>query len=87
MVALDSPVLAAINFSLQSASAQRLWTRHAVSLVFELPLSYEARIASLLPAEKASAEAALAQAEVDLDKTVVRAGVDGLLEFSGRVVA
>ena len=37
----------------------------------------EARISSLLPAEKASAEAALAQAEVDLTKTVVRAGVTG----------
>ncbi|RPH36662.1 MAG: HlyD family secretion protein, partial [Planctomycetota bacterium] len=46
----------------------------------------EARIASLLPAEKASAEAALAQAEVDLDKTVVRAGVDGHMEqFTLRV--
>ena len=30
------------------------------------------RISSLLPAEKASAEAALAQAQVDLDKTVIR---------------
>jgi multidrug resistance efflux pump len=40
----------------------------------------EARISTLLPAEKASAEAALAQAEVDLQKTVVRAGVDGRVE-------
>ena len=38
------------------------------------------RISTLLPAEKASAEAALAQAQVDLDKTVVRAGVDGRVE-------
>jgi multidrug resistance efflux pump len=38
------------------------------------------RIASLLPAQKASAEAALAQAEVELHKTVVRAGVDGRVE-------
>jgi multidrug resistance efflux pump len=46
----------------------------------------EARIATLLPAEKASAEAALAQAEVDLDKTVIRAGVAGRVEqFSLRV--
>src|ERR687897_1740947 len=37
----------------------------------------EARISALLPAEKASAEAELAQAEVDLRKTVVRAGVEG----------
>src|SRR5882757_2630194 len=35
------------------------------------------RVATLLPAEKASAEAALAQAQVDLDKTFVRAGVAG----------
>ena len=40
----------------------------------------EARIATLLPAEKASAEAALAQAEVDLEKTVIRAGVSGRVE-------
>jgi putative ABC transport system permease protein len=40
-------LLAAIDYSLQSASAQRLWTRHAVSLVFPLPLSYKARIASV----------------------------------------
>src|SRR5262249_40613124 len=38
------------------------------------------RIATLLPAEKASAEAALAQAQVELDKTVVRAGVSGQVE-------
>ena len=40
----------------------------------------EARISTLLPAEKASAEAALAQAEVDLQKTVIRAGVSGRVE-------
>ena len=40
-------ILAAIDYSLQSASAQRLWTRHAVSLVFSMPLSYKARIASV----------------------------------------
>src|SRR5215207_1468962 len=46
----------------------------------------EARISSVLPAEKASAEAALAQAELDLDKTVVRAGVSGRVEqFTLRV--
>jgi multidrug resistance efflux pump len=38
------------------------------------------RLSTLLPAEKASAEAALAQAQVDLDKTFVRAGVDGRVE-------
>jgi multidrug resistance efflux pump len=46
----------------------------------------EARLSSLLPAEKASAEAELAQAQVDLDKTVVRAGVGGRVEqFTLRV--
>ncbi|MCS3759642.1 HlyD family secretion protein [Bradyrhizobium centrosematis] len=38
------------------------------------------QISILLPAQKASAEAALAQAQVDLDKTLVRAGVDGRVE-------
>jgi multidrug resistance efflux pump len=40
----------------------------------------EERIATLLPAQKASAEAALAQAQVDLDRTVIRAGVNGQIE-------
>ncbi|MDF2998555.1 MAG: secretion protein HlyD [Xanthobacteraceae bacterium] len=43
----------------------------------------EARISTLLPAEKASAEAALAQAEVELSKTVIRAGVNGHVEQFG----
>jgi multidrug resistance efflux pump len=38
------------------------------------------RLSSQLPADKASAEAALAQAQVELDKTVVRAGVSGQVE-------
>jgi multidrug resistance efflux pump len=38
------------------------------------------RVATLLPAEKASAEAASAQAQVDLDKTFVRAGTAGRVE-------
>jgi multidrug resistance efflux pump len=42
--------------------------------------SVEERISTLLPAEKASAEAALEQAQVELDKTVVRAGVSGRVE-------
>jgi multidrug resistance efflux pump len=46
----------------------------------------ETRISTLLPAEKASAEAELAQAQVELDKTVVRAGVNGQVEqFTLRV--
>jgi multidrug resistance efflux pump len=40
----------------------------------------EVKLSTALPAEKASAEAALAQAQVDLDKTVVRAGIDGRVE-------
>ena len=38
------------------------------------------RVSTLLPAEKASAEAALAEAEVLLDQTIIRAGVDGRVE-------
>lgn len=38
------------------------------------------RVSALLPAEKASAEASLAEAQVDLDKTYVRAGFDGRVE-------
>jgi len=34
----------AVNYNLQSANASRLVTRHAVSLVFNLPLSYKQRI-------------------------------------------
>lgn len=40
----------------------------------------EVQVSTLLPAAKASAEAALDQAQVELDKTVVRAGVDGRVE-------
>jgi multidrug resistance efflux pump len=42
--------------------------------------STEVQVSTLLPAAKASAEAARDQAQVDLDKTVVRAGVDGRVE-------
>jgi multidrug resistance efflux pump len=38
------------------------------------------RISNVIPAEKASAEAELSQAQVDLTKTVVRAGVSGRVE-------
>jgi multidrug resistance efflux pump len=38
------------------------------------------RVSALLPAEKASAEATLAEAQVDLDKTFIRAGVNGRVE-------
>ena len=46
----------------------------------------ETRLSTLLPAQKASADAALKQAQVELDKLVVYAGVSGLVEqFSLRV--
>jgi multidrug resistance efflux pump len=38
------------------------------------------RVTGLLPAEKASAQAAMAEAQADLDKTTIRAGVDGRVE-------
>jgi multidrug resistance efflux pump len=40
----------------------------------------EMKLTTLLPAEKASAEAARQQAQVELDKMIVRAGVDGRVE-------
>jgi multidrug resistance efflux pump len=40
----------------------------------------QTKISTLLPAERASAEAALAQAEAELAKTVVRAGFNGHVE-------
>jgi multidrug resistance efflux pump len=46
----------------------------------------ESRLSALLPAQKTSAESALAQAQVDLSKTVIRAGVSGRVEqFALRV--
>jgi multidrug resistance efflux pump len=46
----------------------------------------EERLSTFLPATKASAEAQLNQAEVELEKTVIRAGVSGRVEqFSLRV--
>jgi len=48
--------------------------------------SANAKLSTQLPADKESAEAALAQAQVDLDKTVIRAGVSGRVEqFTLRV--
>lgn len=40
-------VLEAVNWSLRSANASRLVTRHSVSLAFNLPLAYEQKIAAL----------------------------------------
>jgi multidrug resistance efflux pump len=42
--------------------------------------SAETRITSVLPAQKASAEAQLAAAKVELDKMTIRAGVDGRVD-------
>jgi multidrug resistance efflux pump len=42
--------------------------------------SAEERVATFLPAKKASAQSELSQAEVDLEKTTVRAGVTGRVE-------
>lgn len=52
----------------------------AVSTATANKATVETQISSVLPAQKASAEAQLAQAQVELNKTVVRAGVDGTLE-------
>ncbi|CAH1672064.1 Multidrug resistance efflux pump [Hyphomicrobiales bacterium] len=58
----------------------------ALAAAVSAKTSAETRISTLLPAEKASAEAALAQAQADLDKTVIRAGVTGRVEqFTLRV--
>jgi multidrug resistance efflux pump len=40
----------------------------------------ETKISTLLPAQKASAEATLAQAQVELDKTIIRAGTAGMVQ-------
>jgi multidrug resistance efflux pump len=42
--------------------------------------SAETKVSTLLPADKASAEAELAQAQVGYEKTFIRAGVDGRVE-------
>jgi multidrug resistance efflux pump len=42
--------------------------------------SAEVQVSTLLPASRASAQAELAQAQVELDKTVIRAGIDGRVE-------
>ena len=42
--------------------------------------STEVQVSTLLPASKSSVEAELAQAQVELDKTSIRAGVDGRVE-------
>jgi multidrug resistance efflux pump len=62
---------------LQNVVAQRLG---GVDAAVSSKQAVETRISTLLPAQKASAQAALAQAQVELDKTVIRAGVAGRVE-------
>lgn len=58
----------------------------AVSAARAARQAADIKVSTVLPAQKASAEAALAEAQVELDKTVVRAGVDGRVEqFALRV--
>lgn len=57
--------------------------RGAVDAVNAKKRTLETQISALLPAQKASAEAAKAQAQVELDKTVVRAGVSGTIQQFG----
>jgi len=52
----------------------------AIAAATSAKKSIEEKISSLLPSQKATAEAALNQAQVELDKTWVRAGVDGRVE-------
>ena len=54
--------------------------RGAVDAAIANKATLETRIQALLPAQKASAEAALAQAEVELTKMMVRAGVSGTVQ-------
>jgi multidrug resistance efflux pump len=68
---------------LEVAAATR---KGAVDAATSTKQGVQTRISTLLPAQKASAEAALAEAQVDLDKTVIRAGVTGQVEqFALRV--
>lgn len=52
----------------------------AVTAALANKQTLEERITTLYPAQRASAEAALQQAQVELDKTVVRAGVAGRVQ-------
>ncbi len=52
----------------------------AVAAVLASKQTVETQISSVLPAQRASAEASLAEAQVEFEKTTVYAGVDGTLE-------
>ena len=61
--------------------AVQVQTREAgVEAARAAQLGIQARIDEVIPAQRASAEAALAQAQAELDKTVIRAGVAGRVE-------
>jgi multidrug resistance efflux pump len=55
-------------------------TQGSVAAATAAKQAAEIRVSAVLPAEKASAEAERAQAQVDLEKTVIRAGVGGRVE-------
>jgi multidrug resistance efflux pump len=55
-------------------------TQGAVNAATASKLVAETRLSTVLPAERASAESALSQAQVELDKTTIRAGVSGRVE-------
>jgi multidrug resistance efflux pump len=55
-------------------------TKGTVAAATAAQRAAEVRLSTVLPAEKASAEAQLAQAQVDLDKMTIRAGVNGRVE-------
>ncbi len=58
----------------------------AITVATAAKQNAEERISTLLPAEKATAEAELGQGQVELNKTMIRAGVNGRVEqFSLRV--
>ncbi|EJJ24996.1 HlyD family secretion protein [Rhizobium sp. CF142] len=54
--------------------------RGMVSAAYANKETLQTKLSVLLPAQKASAEAALAAAQVELDKTVVKAGVSGTVQ-------
>ena len=61
--------------------AVQVQTREAgVAAAQAAKLAVEARLNEQLPAQRASAEAALAQADAELAKTIIRAGVTGRVE-------
>ncbi|MCY1222752.1 efflux pump membrane protein [compost metagenome] len=58
----------------------------ALTAVLSSKQTLETKLSSLLPSQKASAEAALKEAEIDISKTTVRAGVAGRVQqFALRV--